>query len=392
MKTDAPRVLLVTSLPFFQWRGSPIRLGFDIQALIDLGFRVDVLTVPIGDTREMPGATITRVGNPFHITRYPIGPSLAKLAFDVQLLWRAIRMARRNRYAVVHGIEDTGLIALAAARCCGARMVFEKHSDPASYRASRLRNAVMAVYRAVEHLVMRRADAVIGTGEGLCEQARRAAPDTPVHHIFDIPSSLVEPDPRRAAAIAAKLRQKPDEVLVMYVGSFAVYQGLDLMFQSMPYVLQQHPQARFVIIGGSEAEIGQRKGWLASHGIADRVTFLGHFPPDELPHYMAAADILLSPRQAGINTPLKLLDYLKAARPVVATNNESNRLILDDSFAMLVEATPPAFAAGINWLVADEDTRLRFGAAGRRLIDELYNFGEYKRRLSAVYAALLKRG
>jgi len=54
------------------------------------------------------------------------------------------------------------------------------------------------------------------------------------------------------------------------------------------------------------------------------------------------------------------------------------------------EAPPPAFAAGINWLIADEDTRLRFGAAGRRLIDERYNFDEYRRRLAAVYADLVK--
>lgn len=385
-----PRVLLVTSLPFFQWRGSPIRLGFDIQALVACGFEVDVLTVPIGEGREVDGATIHRVGNPMRFERYPIGPSLPKLVFDLQLLFAAIGMARRYRYDVVHGIEDTGIVAWAAARCCGSRLVFEKHSDPASYKKSWLRNLVMAGYRAVEHWVMRRSDAIIATGEGLAEQARAAAPGRPVHHIFDIPSSLVEPDAKRAAALGARMRQKPDEVLVMYVGSFAVYQGLDLMFDSMPYVVRQHPQARFVIIGGSEPEVEARRTWLRNHGIEDRVTFLGHFPPDELPHYMAAADILLSPRRAGINTPLKLLDYLKAARPIVATNNESNRLILDDSFAMLVEATPPAFAAGINWLIADEDTRLRFGAAGRRLIDERYNFDEYRRRIAAVYADLVK--
>ncbi len=388
MTRRTKRALIVTSLPFFQWRGSPIRLGFDTRALAESGYEVDVLTIPVGEDNETPGVTVQRVANPFRVKDYPIGPSAHKLVFDVLLLCTALRKVRTKRYDVVHGIEDTGIIAWLAARFGGARMVFEKHSDPASYNRNPVRNAVMSLYRMVEHFAMRRADAIIGTGEGLCAQARKAAPGRPVHHIFDIPSSLVEPDARRATAIGSRLRAHPDEVLALYVGSFAVYQGIDLMFQSMPYVIDKHPQIRFVIIGGSEGEIETKKAWLRNHGIEQRVTFLGMIPPDDLPHHLAAADILLSPRQAGINTPLKLLDYLKAARPIVATNNEANRLILDDSFAMLVEPTPPAFAEGISWLTADEDMRLRFGAAGRRLIDEQYNFTEFKRRLAGIYHSL----
>jgi len=392
MTGTKPNVLMVTSLPYFQWRGSPIRLGFDVQALVDLGYRVDLLTIPIGEEHTIDGATVYRVANPFNIASITIGPSLTKLFFDVLLFFKAIQLARKNRYAVVHGVEDTGIIAWVAARCCGAKVVFEKHSDPASYKNRPLRNLVMSLYQMEEHFAMRRADVIIATGEGLCEQARRAAPDKPVFHIFDIPSSLVEPNPARAADIRRNVMQRPDEVLILYAGSFAIYQGIDLLFQSMPYVVTKHPQARFVIIGGSESEITEKKTWLKNHGIENCVTFLGKVPPDDLPHYLSAADILLSPRKAGINTPLKLLDYLKAARPIVATDTESHRSIIDDSFAMIVESTAPAFSDGINWLIADEDTRLRFGAQGRRLIDDLYNFNEYKRRLATAYNTLKETG
>ena len=388
MNTSKPKVLIVSSMPYFQWRGSPIRLGFDLLALTELGYEVDLLTVPVGENRATPGVTIHRVGNPFGAKELPIGPSLHKLIFDVLILFRALRLVRKQRYAVVHGIEDTGVIAWIAARFGGAAMIFEKHSDPASYKGRPLRNVVMTLYRWVEHMVMRRADAIIGTGEGLCDQARAAAPGKPVFHIFDIPSSLVEPDEQRAAAIASRLRAKPDELLVCYGGSFAIYQGIDLLFNCMPYVLDKHPQARFVIIGGTPEEIEARRVWLRNHGIDSHVTFLGKLPPDELPHYLAAMDILLSPRQAGINSPLKLLDYLKVARPIVATDHQAHRMILDDTFAMLVEPTPPAFAEGISWLIADEDTRLRYSATGRRLIDERYNFAEYKRRVSSVYTSV----
>ena len=268
-------------------------------------------------------------------------------------------------------------------------MIFEKHSDPASYKAGFIRNLVMATYRRVERFSILRADAVIATGPALVEQAKQIAPDKPVHHIFDIPSSLVEPDPALARQARERLGLPPNAVLALYVGSFAVYQGIDLLFRAIPLALRQNPNLRFAVIGGSSEQVAARKAELAAAGGADRVLFLGHIPPDELPHVLAAADILLSPRIAGTNTPLKLLDYLKAGRAIVACGNPANRLILDDARARLVAPTPEAFAAGIAALAADAPLRQRLGAAGHRLYLSTYNYAQFKQRLAAAYRQLL---
>jgi glycosyltransferase involved in cell wall biosynthesis len=86
------------------------------------------------------------------------------------------------------------------------------------------------------------------------------------------------------------------------------------MFNAMVDVAARHRGARFVIIGGTPEEIVERKKWLREHNIEESVTFVGKVAPDQMPDYLVASDILLSPRQAGVNTPLKLLDYLKAGR------------------------------------------------------------------------------
>ena len=101
---------------------------------------------------------------------------------------------------------------------------------------------------------------------------------------------------------------------------------------------------------------------------------------------------MLSPRLAGINTPLKLLDYLKAGRAIVATDTEANRLILDERTAVLAEAEPSAFADAILRLISDDALRDTLARAGRRLIDETYNFGEFTRRLGACYESLWPGG
>lgn len=387
--SNPKRILLISPQPYFQWRGSPLRVGFNVQALSELGYDVDLLVMPVGEDRQTPGVTVYRAPNILRVKNLAIGPSPQKAILDIGLYFKGAALARKNHYDVIHGIEDAGPIAAVLARRHGAKMIFEKHSDPASYNKGFIRNTIMAAYSQVEKFSIRRADAVIGTGPALVEQAKQIVPGKPVHHIFDIPSSLVEPDPEKAAEVRKELGIPADGVLALYVGSFAIYQGIDLLFQSLPPALKQNANLRIAIIGGSEEQIAARKNQLAAEGCADRVLFLGHIAPDVLAHTLAAADILLSPRIAGGNTPLKLLDYLKAGGAIVACDNPANRLILDESNACLVAPMPETFANGIAHLAGDADLRQRLGSTGHKLYESTYNYAEYKKRLGAAYSRLL---
>ncbi|MBI3987048.1 MAG: glycosyltransferase family 4 protein [Lentisphaerae bacterium] len=382
------KILLLVPQPFFQWRGSPIRVGFTALALAQLGFEVDLLVLPFGENRDIPGVRVLRVPNLLGLKNMTIGPSFLKAVYDGILFFKAWGLVTRQHYDFIHAVEEAAALGVFLAGRSGARLIYEKHSDPNSYRGGFVRNLVMSLYGRTEKFSARHADAIIGTGPGLVEQARRAAPDKPVHHIFDIPSSLTPVDDGKAAELRRGLRKTPDEVLVTYVGSFAVYQGIELLFHAMALVLARHPAVRFIIIGGTPDEIAERTDWLRRQGMDSRVTFLGKIPPDALPDVLAASDILLSPRISGVNTPLKLLDYFKADRAIVATDNAANRQLLDDTCAVLVPAEPEAFAAGIGRLVQDAALRSRLAAEGRRRIQATYNFEEFKRRLNACYEQL----
>ena len=183
------RVLFLASQPYFQWRGSPIRLGFDVRAIRENGYDVDFLTLPIGEDRPVEGVRIIRCPNLFLAKKISIGPSPLKLGFDAVMLAEALGMIARRHYDLIHGVEDCGLLALLLARLCGAKAVFEKHSDAGSYKSGLLIRA----YRSVEAFTMRRADAVIGTGPGLVRQVEELGAGTPAFCVGDIPSSLVEP-------------------------------------------------------------------------------------------------------------------------------------------------------------------------------------------------------
>ncbi|MCL7488545.1 MAG: glycosyltransferase family 4 protein [Desulfobulbaceae bacterium] len=388
-ETTMKKILFISPQPFFQWRGSPIRTSFNVQALARQGYSVDLLTLPIGERREFEGVNVIRVANPLRVKQIPIGPSLHKIFFDILLLFKGLRLIHRQKYSVVHGVEEAGIIAVLLGRLAGCKAIFEKHSDPVSYREGIVKNFLLQIYAGVEKLTVRFADAVIGTGPGLVSQVRDMGTNTPVFHIFDIPSSLVEPEPENVAGIREQLKTNENEVLVTFVGSFAVYQGIDLLMDAIPLVVRECSQARFIIIGGTAREIEQRKNTLQAQGAGNFVTFLGKIAPDILPDYLAASDILLSPRTSGVNTPLKLLDYLKTGRPIVATDVQANRLILDENSAVFAGPEPHPLAAAIVSLVPDADKRNVLGGNGRKLHETKYNFQEFTKRLAACYKQVL---
>jgi glycosyltransferase involved in cell wall biosynthesis len=110
-----------------------------------------------------------------------------------------------------------------------------------------------------------------------------------------------------------------------------------------------------------------------------------------VPNYVAAADFLLSPRSSGINTPLKLLDYLKGGRAILATDTLANRWIIDEKVALLKDPNPKSFASGMVELTVNAPRRKELGRQGRKLVEQTYNFDQFKLLLKNCYDTLHSR-
>ena len=385
-------VLFISPQPFFQWRGSPIRVYFNILALTELGYKVDLLTLPIGEDKEFENCRVIRVSNPLSIKNVPIGPSLAKVFFDVLLFCKGFSLCMKNKYDVIHGVEEAGIIGVFLAKCFKAKSIFEKHSDPFSYKKGVLKNFILALYGWTEKLTVKLSDAVICTGKGLVSQVEKMGYDTRAFHIFDIPSSLEEPSLESIDKRRGELIEKPEEVLATFVGSFALYQGVDLLFSAIAETVKAGSPIRFIIIGGKDGEIAEKREMLTQREVDTSVTFLGKIAPDTLPEYLFASDILLSPRISGVNTPLKILDYMKAGKAIMATDVPSHRLLLDETTAIFAPPEPEPFATALHRLAEDKELRVTMGTAGRRLYETKYNFTNYRHQLSICYQYVLSPG
>jgi glycosyltransferase involved in cell wall biosynthesis len=121
-------------------------------------------------------------------------------------------------------------------------------------------------------------------------------------------------------------------------------------------------------------------------GITEMVCFVGQRPVEEMPQYMALADILLSPRSEGTNTPLKLYTYLRSGKPILATDIFSHTQILTSRMAMLVSPTPEELARGTLELLNNPDLAQRLGEYGRSIAEKNYSWPAFLKKNSHAYS------
>jgi len=173
-------------------------------------------------------------------------------------------------------------------------------------------------------------------------------------------------------------------VVVMYVGNLEPYQGIDLLLQSFALLLQRTDRADLVVVGGTARDVAAYREECRRLGIAARVQFLGPRPIAELPAHLAAADVVVSPRLRGANTPMKLYSYLHSGKALVATELPTHTQLVDDRVAVLAAPRPLAFAEALERVILDADLRARLGAAGRRLVEERFSYQAFRQRLGGL--------
>ena len=176
---------------------------------------------------------------------------------------------------------------------------------------------------------------------------------------------------------------------MLYTGTFEAYQGLDLLFASMAHVLARAAR-RATRAGGRPSRTG-RSGAASGRrppGIGAATIFAGQRPAEEIPAYLDAADVLVSPRSLGTNTPLKIYQYLRSGRPIVATRLLTHTQVLTDEVRVSDGGDAAAFGAGILSAIADPERARAVGARARHLADTKYSYEAYLARTRQACAHL----
>lgn len=384
--TDDPmRILLVAPQPYLQDRGTPLAVDHLLRVLSARGDRIDLLTYHEGRDVEHANVTIHRIRPPRFVRGIRPGFSWKKLICDLYLAAAAVRLARRNRYQVIHAIEEGAYIALVVGRLFGVRYIYDMDSSLGDQliEAYPFLRVLRPVFNMLERVVARRAAVVVPVCSALAANVARHGPKRQV--ILRDVSLLGEPEQSREA-VRVELGVRGH--LVLYVGNLEPYQGIDLLIDSFAIVAAQDGDAELAIVGGASDDIARYRRMAEHRGIGGRVHFAGPRPVSALADYLSAADVLVSPRIKGNNTPMKVYSYLHVGRPVVATALPTHTQVLDSDVALLAEPTPQAFADAVLRLLGDPELRAQLSDAGKALVEQKYSFPAFERTLNDLYSWL----
>ena len=383
------RILMIAPEPFLEARGTPFSVYHRVKALVTLGYEVDLVTYPIGKDVTLPGLSVYRSPSLPLIRKVKIGPSLTKLPLDLLLFMTAISRLFKGKYRYLHTHEEAGLMGVFLAGLFGCKHLYDMHSDLSqqmSNFAFTKNKVLIGCVEAVQKLIVKKADVVIAICPDLETTVKSLVPDKHVFMIENVAvdEALSQATPTHAAQLRTQLKLGDGPVLV-YTGTFESYQGIDLVLRSATIVRSEFPTAQYVFAGGKPEQIEKQRQLAQQLDISDIVSFVGQRPLEEMPKYMAMADILLSPRSNGTNTPLKLYTYLRSGKPILATSIVSHTQILSPEIAVLVQPTAEGLAQGALSLLREPQQAHSLGERGRQFAEEQYSWNAFLEKNRCAY-------
>jgi glycosyltransferase involved in cell wall biosynthesis len=382
---------MIAPEPFFQPRGTPFSEYHRIRALADLGHTVDLVTYPIGEDKQLPGLRVFRCLRPPFIHDVKIGPSLAKIPLDLAIALTTIRRALSERYDAVHSHEEAGIIGVIVAWMLGVPHLYDMHSSLPQQLSNFAFTKSVLITRAftwMERFVIRRSRVVIVICPQLEETVRAIDDTVPTVLIENAPGAGESSHNGSTAAVRDALALSSETPVVLYTGTFEAYQGLNLLFEAARMVAAERPDVRFVMVGGRPEQVTAARERAAALGLAQAMIFTGERPAEEIPSYLDAADVLVSPRSQGTNTPLKIYQYLRSGRAIVATRLLTHTQVLDDSVAFLTPADAAGFARGILDAVSDPAKAREVASRAKLLAETKYSYEAYLTRTRQACAYL----
>ncbi|MGH8626661.1 MAG: glycosyltransferase family 4 protein [Gammaproteobacteria bacterium] len=379
-------VLLLAPQPFYAGRGTPIAVKLLAETLCGAGYHVDLLTFHEGEDVSVPGLHIERIPKLPFVQNVPVGFSFKKLCCDLVLSIKLYQMLWKRHYDFIHAVEEAVFPALLTRLFINTPIIYDMDSSMADQIIEKwpLLRYAGKVFYGFEKLAARIPDAVFAVCDDLAEKIKRYAPKQTVYVIED-----TSPPPTTAPHGYDELRTLLDAKgkLVLYVGNLEHYQGVGLMIQGFAQA-KEVLELDLVIIGGPNGQIQSYRQMAHDLGIGDRTHLLGTRPVGHLNAYLKQADILVSPRIKGANTPMKIFSYLAAGKPILATNIRSHTQVLNPSSAFLVDPTPAAMAQGFARLSQDRALCSQLGSAAYELSQQRYSQAAFQKKILDSYASL----
>lgn len=367
--------------------------GWDVLAVTRLAYPVQVgkLLAPASDVID--GVRYRR-----------LLPSTLAPTMDARLQQQAeelLKLALEFRPSVLHTTTHfvNGMVVRAVAEALGIPWVYEVRGQLAdTWAATRGPGArdseKYRLFQERETEVMRDADLVVTLGHAM--KANIVAAGIPAEKVIIAPNAVggaFLQQPLTTSGARSELGLPPEGLYIGTVSSLVGYEGLDDLVRAFALLAPEFPQLRLLIVGDGVSRPALEEQ-VRDLGLGGRAIFTGRVPRDLTPRYHQALDVFVVPRKdldvTRAVTPLKPVEALASARPVVGSDLPALREIIDDGGNGLLApaGSPVELAQAITVLLSDGNRRASMGRAGRAAVLAERTWSANANALATRYAGL----
>ena len=371
-----------------------------------LGWETHHLTSPKQGAAKQSFEEVDGLG--FHRTPPPAG---ASASWPLMGEWRLMdatkrrltEVAKQLRPHIIHAHSPVlnAMPALSVGRALGIPVVYEIRAfwedaavDHGTTGEGSLRYRAT---RALETRAIRQAAHVFTICEGLRADiaARRGVPAnkvTVIPNAVDVDAFALAAPPEPALQARWGLTGR---TVIGFIGSFYAYEGLDLLVQAMPALLQARPDACLLLVGGGPQE-SALKAQVKALGLEEAVVFTGRVPHQEVARYYDLVDVLAYPRHSmrltELVTPLKPLEAMAQGKLFVASDVGGHReLVEHGKTGVLFPADDTsALSSALLDLLNRPESWDALRQQGRHFVESVRNWRNSVARYRPVYESLIQ--
>jgi glycosyltransferase involved in cell wall biosynthesis len=177
--------------------------------------------------------------------------------------------------------------------------------------------------------------------------------------------------------------------VVVFVGVLTEYQGIDLLLEAIPQVVQKVQHVKFVIIGYPNEQLYREKA--RKLGVEPWTHFTGKISYEQVPRYLSLADVAVSPKISLTEANLKLFNYMAMGLPTVVFDTPINREILGHVGVYAKMGDVTALAEALIGVLTNQERSARLAELSRRKAADEHSWSGVARRLAEIYSSIQKQ-
>ncbi len=327
------KILVIAPVPFFVDRGTPMRILEESLALERKGYDVSIVTYHLGrNINEIAPESKIKI---YRIVRFLFwykkkesGPSWQKMALDILLIIKTLRVYFRVKPDIIHShLHEGVLIGWFVQKIIfwkKVKLVADFHGELVSEMRSHgyLKNGFLKkIFHFLEKIIFSMGDWSIASSEELKNIIYKLRKDHKVSVVLD-----------GVNLKKYNISNKNDnnKINIIYSGAFVQNKGIDLLLDAILKISKTRDVSLKFILAGSP--VNNISDFIERNNLNEMVEIISPLNYKDLPSVNLRGDIAVDPKTSQVGQASgKILQYMAAGLPVICFDRKNNRKYLKDA-------------------------------------------------------------